>query len=85
MALCALSSYALFGAGWTLFGIASVRPRVFPRAISIAIIIGGLAGYRALLAPWEIPLGLAVVSLGIWIVTTTGRRSVGSRSSVPAR
>src|SRR5512132_3192508 len=85
MALGALSSYALFAAGWTLFGIASVRARVFPLAISIAIIIGGVAGYQALLAPWGIPLGLAVVSLGIWIVTTTGRRSVGSRSTVSAR
>lgn len=85
MALGALSSYALFAAGWTLFGIASVRARVFPLAISIAIIIGGVAGYQALLAPWGILLGVAVVSLGIWIVTATGRRSVGSRSTASAR
>jgi hypothetical protein len=49
MALGALSSYALFAADWTLFGIASVRARVLPLAISIAIIIEGspdIARYR---------------------------------------
>jgi hypothetical protein len=68
MALGAISSYGLFAAGWTLFGIASARARVFPLVISIAIIIGGIAGYRALLAPFGIPLGLALTALGIWIV-----------------
>jgi hypothetical protein len=68
MALGAISSYALFAAGWTLFGIASARTRVFPLVISIALIIGGIAGYRALLAPFGIPLGLALTALGIWIV-----------------
>jgi hypothetical protein len=41
---------------------------VFPLALSIGVIIGGLAGYQALLAPWAIPLGLAIAALGIWIV-----------------
>ena len=75
MALGSISSYALFAAGWTLFGIASLRARVFPLLISIAIIIGGIAGFQALLAPWGIPLGLALIALGIWIVRTHGRRS----------
>jgi hypothetical protein len=74
MALGAISSYALFAAGWTLFGIASVRARVFPLLISIAIISGGIAGYRALLAPYGMVLGLALTALGIWIVTA-GRRA----------
>ena len=68
MALGAISSYVLFAAGWTLFGIASARARVFPLVISIAIIVGGIAGYQALLAPFGIPLGLALTALGIWIV-----------------
>jgi hypothetical protein len=68
MAVGAISSYALFAAGWTLFGIASARARVFPLAISIAIIVGGIAGFQALLAPFGIPLGLALTALGIWIV-----------------
>jgi len=35
MRLGALTSYFLFAAGWALFGITSVRARVFPLAISI--------------------------------------------------
>jgi len=66
--LGALASYYLFAAGWTLFGIACLRARVFPVAISIVVILGGLAGYQALLAPWGIPLGVAFTILGIWIV-----------------
>jgi hypothetical protein len=75
MALGAISSYVLFAAGWTLFGIASLRARVFPLPLAIAIIIGGIAGYWALLAPGGIPLGLAILLLGIWIVKTTTRRT----------
>ena len=73
MGLGSISSYFLFAAGWTLFGVASVRARVFPLPISIAIILGGIAGYRALLAPWGMLLGLTLVILGIWIVKTGGR------------
>jgi hypothetical protein len=51
MALGAISSYLLFAAGWTLFGIASVRARVIPLIISIMIIIGGIAGWWAPRAP----------------------------------
>jgi hypothetical protein len=78
MGLGAIVSYFLFAAGWTLFGIASVRARVFPLVISIALILGGIAGYSALLAPWGIVLGLAVTMLGIWIVRSTLRRSAST-------
>jgi hypothetical protein len=67
-ALGAISSYFLFGAGWVLFGIASLRARVFPVAISLAVVVGGFAGYNALLAPGGIPLGLALATLGVWIM-----------------
>jgi hypothetical protein len=80
MALGAISSYLLFAAGWTMFGIASVRARVFPIAISIAVAIGGVAGFWALLAPGGIPLGGAVAALGLWIVTT-GRRSARTHAT----
>jgi hypothetical protein len=72
-ALGAILSYALFAAGWVLFGIASVRARVFPLAIAILVILGGIAGWWALLAPGGIPLGLAFTMLGIWIVVRTNR------------
>jgi hypothetical protein len=81
MGLGSISSYFLFAAGWTLFGVASVRARVFPLPISIAIILGGIAGYRALIAPWGMLLGLTLVILGIWIVKTGGRRTERLRAS----
>ena len=56
-ALGALSSYWLFAIGWVAFGVASLRARVFPVWISVFIVVGGIAGYQALLAPWGIPLG----------------------------
>jgi hypothetical protein len=68
LALGALSSYLLFAVGWTLFGIASLRARVFPLAISALIVIGGIAGYNALLAPGGIPLGVALTALGGWLL-----------------
>lgn len=73
LALGAISSYLLFAAGWLLFGIASLRARVYPVAISLAVAIGGVVGFKALLAPFGIPLGLAVTSLGLWILTATRR------------
>jgi hypothetical protein len=69
-ALGAIASYFLFAAGWTLFGIASVRTRVFPLAISIVISLGGIAGYQARLARWGIPHGVALAALGTWILVT---------------
>jgi hypothetical protein len=74
MGIGALSSYFLFAAGWTLFGIAALRARVVPAAISLAIVVGGLLGYQALLAPWGVAFGLALIALGLWI-SFTGRRS----------
>ncbi len=70
----AISSYLLFAAGWALFGIASLRAGVFPRAISVAILIGGLLGFQALLPPWGIGLGLAMVWLGVWLIRTPAPR-----------
>src|SRR5215212_3214927 len=64
-ALGALSSYWLFAIGWVAFGVASLRARVFPVWISIFIVVGGIARYQALLAPWRIPLGLAIATLGV--------------------
>lgn len=69
-----LLSFALFGVGWALFGIASLRARVFPAAISVAILAGGLLsgvpiGIVYLMG--GVMVGLAMVWLGAWIVRTT--------------
>ena len=82
-ALGALSSYWLFAIGWVAFGVASLRARVFPVWISIFIVVGGIAGYQALLAPWGIPLGLAIATLGVWLLRR--RRSSATAESLDER
>ena len=77
-ALGAISSYLLFAIGWVSFGVASLRARVFPVWISILIVIGGIAGYKALLSPWGIPLGVAVATLGGWMLRRRSATMVDS-------
>jgi len=71
-------SFALFGLGWALFGIASLRARVFPTAISVAILAGGfLSGVPIGIAYLSggVILGLALVWLGMWMMRTTAAPS----------
>jgi hypothetical protein len=68
LAIGAIASYLSFATGWALFGIASIRARAFPKLIGIAIVVGGLLGFQALLAPFGIPIGLAIASLGVWMI-----------------
>jgi hypothetical protein len=72
----ALSSYLLLPLGWLLFGIASFRAGVWPRILSVAIMIGGLISYRAGLPPFGIPLALAVAAVGVWCLAHPERSSV---------
>ncbi len=67
----AFTSYVLFAGGWVLFGLASIRARVFPLPISIAIIIGGVIGFQAAMPPFAVPLALAIGALGIWMLRTS--------------
>ena len=71
LAIGAISSYLSFAVGWALFGFANFRARVFPTTICVAIVIGGVIGFQSLLSPFGIPLGLAVVWLGVWMLRTT--------------
>jgi hypothetical protein len=69
-----LLSFVLFGIGWVLFGIASVRAHVFPGPISIAILLGGLlSGVPVGLAYLSggVILGLAFLSLGVWMLRSS--------------
>ena len=64
-----LTSFALFGIGWVLYGIAGVRARVFPAAVSWAIVAGGLLSgvpIGVVYLSGTVILGLAFVALGIW-------------------
>jgi hypothetical protein len=73
LALGAVSSYLLFAVGWVLFGLASLRARVFPRALGVALVVSGVCGSQALLAPFGLPLGLTMVGLGGWMVVSRKR------------
>jgi len=68
LALGAIASYLLFAGGWALFGVASLQAGVFPKAISVAIIVSGLLGFSALLPPFGVPLGLTMFALGVWMI-----------------
>ncbi len=63
-----LVSVLLFSLGWILFGLASWRARVLPRALAVAIAVGGLLGFQAAMPPWGAALGLAVAAVGIWLI-----------------
>jgi hypothetical protein len=56
---------------------------VFPVWISILIVIGGIAGYKALLSPWGIPLGLAVATLGGWMLRRRSAAMIDSNLGRP--
>ena len=66
-----LTSFALFGIGWIMYGVASIRARVIPRNISITILVGGFMsgvpiGFAYLSG--GVVLGLAFVWLGAWML-----------------
>jgi hypothetical protein len=79
-----LLSFALFGIGWLLYGIASVRARVFPSAISWAIAAGGLVSAVPIAVVYlsgNVILGLAMIALGTWLVRMRTARNVGEARS----
>ena len=66
-----LTSFALIGVGWVLFGAASLRARVFPPVISAVILVGGLLsgvpiGFAYLTG--GVILGLGIAWLGAWLI-----------------
>jgi hypothetical protein len=79
-----LLSFALFGIGWLLYGIASVRARVYPSAISWAIAAGGLVSAVPIAVVYlsgNVILGLALIALGTWLVRMRTARNVGEARS----
>jgi hypothetical protein len=62
------SSYLLFAVGWLLFALACLRAKVFPTGISIALIVGAVLGVQLVQPPLGVPLGLALVWLGVWML-----------------
>jgi hypothetical protein len=77
-----LTSFALFSFGWVLFGTASIRARVFPRAISVAIIVTGLLAGIPIAGAYlygSLAFGLALVGLGVWLLRPTTVQSAAAR------
>ena len=71
-----LSSYVLFLLGWVLFGVASFRARVFPIAISLAIVVSALIAWPSAFPPYGVPFGLTIATLGVWML----RRSTAANA-----
>lgn len=78
------TSYVLFAAGWVLFGLASLRARVYPWPLSVAIVVSGLIGFQAAMPPFAIPLALAVGALGAWMIRTTLAERSDATATTPA-
>ena len=64
----ALAAYLLFALGWMVFGLALLRARVVPAPIPVALIVAGALGYQSGVAPYGVPIGLAVAALGAWLM-----------------
>ena len=82
--IAALSSYLLLPIGWLLFGIASFRAGVYPRILSVAIMVGGVISYGAGLPPYGIPLALAVAAVGVWCLAHPEGSSVENTERLAA-
>jgi hypothetical protein len=73
----AIATVGLYTMGWTLFGLAALRTRAFPRAAALLLVAGGLAGPLALSTPYQIPLAIAIG----WIGLTLGSESRGHHTT----
>ncbi len=76
----AIATVGVFTVGWTLFGLAALRTRVFPRAAAVLVIGGGLAGPLALSTPYQVPLAIAIGWIGYTLPSSRGTR----RTAAPA-
>jgi hypothetical protein len=65
----AFASFVVFGVGWVLFAIASIRAHVFPTRISAMILAGGLVSGVSVAGAYllgGVILGIAIAWLGAW-------------------
>jgi hypothetical protein len=69
----ALPSYVLFAVGWVVLGVTALRSRTMPAPLAWAFVVAGVVGYGAMVPPWGIPLGLAVLALGVRLVAPQHR------------
>ena len=65
-----LLSYGLMALGWMLYGLATLRARVFPMLAAIGLVGTGLIAFRSSIPPYGVPLGLVVAGLGAWLMAS---------------
>ena len=65
LAVGGTTSYVLFTLGWLLFGIASLRAKVYARLPCIGVMLGAIVGFYAALPPYGAVLGVAILWTGI--------------------
>jgi hypothetical protein len=78
-----VASFALFAFGWALFGAASIRARVFPRVLSVAILIGGILAGIPITGAYlygSLIFGLAIASLGVWLLKPAPAGSMATQA-----
>lgn len=81
--LGALLSYGLMAIGWALYGLATLRARVFPMLAALGMVVAGLVAFRSSFPPYGAPLGLVVAALGAWLIRSdrAADRAVGSAAA----
>ena len=84
LAIGAIASYLSFAIGWALFGIAVIVPARSRRRSAPRSSIGGLLGFSALVAPLGIPIGLAIASLGVWMIRSKRSATASAAVHTPA-
>lgn len=70
VALGFISTFVIFALGWLLFGVASLKAKVFPTIPSWLLIIGAILGLVSRIADLGIPsvlFGLGLAWMGWWL------------------
>jgi len=70
MVVGAAATFGLFALGWAVFGVASIRARVYPRGAAVLLTVGGLVGILAGSTPYQVPLAVAIGWIGYSLVTS---------------
>jgi len=81
----AVATIGLYTVGWTLFGIAALRARAFPRAAALLLLAAGLAGPLVLSTPYQIPLAVAIGWIGLTLDSETRSRQTAAAPTYPSR
>jgi hypothetical protein len=76
--LGALLSYGLMAIGWALYGLATLRARVFPMLAALGMVVAGLVAFRSSFPPYGMPLGLVVAALGAWLIRSDRAESAAA-------